>query len=201
MSTSVFLKVSDERISEFLIMELGLLGYSVWSGRAADADFVICDARAYASLALKDVRRVAVVLTNERTREPSGVRTVWRWPIPIGAIRSFLRESASGLGGSCETASEHSQKPSAVIDEEARVLCWRGDRIALTERELAIVRLLLAAKGAPVSRECLAATLGGDENVLNVHMCHLRKKLEQPYGVRVLETLRGEGYRLRAELD
>ena len=36
-------------------------------------------------------------------------------------------------------------------------------------------------------------------NVVDVYVRHLRQKIDQPFGCRSLETVRGAGYRLRAD--
>jgi DNA-binding response OmpR family regulator len=38
---------------------------------------------------------------------------------------------------------------------------------------------------------------GGDPNIVEVYMSHLRRKLDEPFGRASIETVRGEGYRLR----
>ncbi len=56
-------------------------------------------------------------------------------------------------------------------------------------------------KGQVVSRSQIAehvwgADLDVDSNVVEVYVGYLRKKLDQPFGVRSIETVRGVGYRL-----
>jgi DNA-binding response OmpR family regulator len=34
----------------------------------------------------------------------------------------------------------------------------------------------------------------GDDNIVEVYVGHLRRKLEQPMGRRVIDTIRGDGY-------
>jgi DNA-binding response OmpR family regulator len=36
----------------------------------------------------------------------------------------------------------------------------------------------------------------GDENVVEVYIGYLRRKIDVPYGTRTIETVRGVGYRL-----
>ena len=37
----------------------------------------------------------------------------------------------------------------------------------------------------------------GDPNIVEVYVGHLRRKLDEPFGRHTIETVRGEGYRLR----
>ena len=39
----------------------------------------------------------------------------------------------------------------------------------------------------------------GGSNVVDVYVKYLRDKIDRPFGVRSIETVRGAGYRLRAE--
>ena len=44
--------------------------------------------------------------------------------------------------------------------------------------------------------EQILAGLGGADNVVEVYVGYLRKKIDVPFGVTSLETVRGRGYRL-----
>ena len=39
----------------------------------------------------------------------------------------------------------------------------------------------------------------GDPNIVEVYVGHLRRKLDEPFGRHSIETVRGEGYRLRTD--
>lgn len=74
-----------------------------------------------------------------------------------------------------------------------------GERIALTDREYACLQCLLAADGAPVSREELHRVVWQGEQdigVVTVYLHYLRKKLER-HGKRLIYAIRGRGYALR----
>lgn len=71
-----------------------------------------------------------------------------------------------------------------------------GSRVALSHRESSLLAALMAADGRCLSGEQLRDSLYGFEqdvgsNALNVHIHNLRRKL----GARVVETVRGIGYR------
>jgi two-component system OmpR family response regulator len=80
----------------------------------------------------------------------------------------------------------------------------RGDReISLTPREFGLLHFLMRHRGEVVSKgEILDgvwdANYHGDENVVEVYVGYLRKKVDQPFGRKAIETLRGVGYRLAA---
>jgi two-component system OmpR family response regulator len=70
----------------------------------------------------------------------------------------------------------------------------------VTRREYGLLEFLLRHKGLVVSKtEILAgvwdAHYDGDDNIVEVYVGYLRRKL----GATMIETIRGSGYRLRAE--
>jgi hypothetical protein len=86
------------------------------------------------------------------------------------------------------------------LDEGDRGSVWVGDaRVRVSSREWTLLRLLLNAKGRPVSRETLMAEVWGagyegTPRVLDVRLADLRRKL-RGWGGRI-EAVRGIGYRL-----
>jgi len=79
---------------------------------------------------------------------------------------------------------------------------WRGCvEIALTAREFSLAEYLVRRQGRVASRSQIAehvwdAELDVDSNVVEVYIGYLRRKLDQPFGVRSIDTVRGAGYRL-----
>jgi len=69
----------------------------------------------------------------------------------------------------------------------------------MTPAEYAILERLYARRGEAVTREELAALLGGGGNSVEVYICKLRAKLEKPLGRRLILTVRGVGYRMEFE--
>jgi two-component system OmpR family response regulator len=82
---------------------------------------------------------------------------------------------------------------------------WRGDReIALSAKEFALLETLMRRPGEVLSRlELLerAWDLGYENrsNVIDVYVRYLREKVDRPFGVESIETVRGAGYRLRED--
>jgi two-component system, OmpR family, response regulator len=82
---------------------------------------------------------------------------------------------------------------------------WRADvAVELTARELALLEFLLRRRGEVVSkREILAHVwdydFEGDPNIVEVYVCHLRNKLDRPFGRETFRTVRGCGYQLAAD--
>jgi two-component system, OmpR family, response regulator len=81
---------------------------------------------------------------------------------------------------------------------------WRYKReIRLSARELALLEAFMRRPGQVLSHDQLqnAAYTGHDyrSNVIEVYVRYLREKIDRPFGLRSLETVRGVGYRLRRD--
>ena len=83
----------------------------------------------------------------------------------------------------------------------------RGERqLALTQRELALLECFMRNAGKPLSRAAITQHVwrqspsdSEDTNIVDVYVRHLRRKIDEPFGRSSLETVRGAGYRLRAD--
>ena len=82
---------------------------------------------------------------------------------------------------------------------------WRGETaIALSRKEFTLLETLMRRPGRVLSREFLLEhawdlAYESHSNVVEVYIRRLRAKIDQPFGCRSLETVRGSGYRLRPE--
>jgi two-component system OmpR family response regulator len=79
---------------------------------------------------------------------------------------------------------------------------WRGDEeIELAPKHFALLHFFMRHPGSVLSRLQLleGAWDSGNEhrsNVIDVHIRQLRERIDRPFGVRSIETVRGVGYRL-----
>lgn len=92
---------------------------------------------------------------------------------------------------------------SVVLDPDRREVTVGGSPIALTAREFDVLALLMAHAGSVLTRERIAhEALGyeyvGDTNNVDVHIAHLRAKIEDAGSARIIQTVRGVGYVCRA---
>lgn len=92
---------------------------------------------------------------------------------------------------------------SVVLDPDRREVTVGGSPIALTAREFDVLALLMAHAGTVLTRERIAhEALGyeyvGDTNNVDVHIAHLRAKIEDAGSARIIQTVRGVGYVCRA---
>ena len=83
----------------------------------------------------------------------------------------------------------------------------RQDReLVLTAREFDLLEYLLRHQGRIVSREMLARDVWKEnarhtplDNVIDVHIARLRRKVDEPFALKLLHTIRGVGFVLRAD--
>lgn len=92
---------------------------------------------------------------------------------------------------------------SVALDPNRREVTVGGSPIALTAREFDVLALLMAHAGTVLTRERIAhEALGydyvGDTNNVDVHIAHLRAKIEDGGSARIIQTVRGVGYVCRA---
>lgn len=92
---------------------------------------------------------------------------------------------------------------SVALDPNRREVTVGGSPIALTAREFDVLALLMAHAETVLTRERIAhEALGyeyvGDTNNVDVHIAHLRAKIEDAGGARIIQTVRGVGYVCRA---
>jgi two-component system OmpR family response regulator len=84
---------------------------------------------------------------------------------------------------------------------------WRGSaEIALSAREFALLETLMRHPGQVLDRlQLLDHAWDGEyenrSNVIDVYIRYLREKVDRPFGVSSIETVRGAGYRLRGEVS
>jgi DNA-binding response OmpR family regulator len=88
--------------------------------------------------------------------------------------------------------------------DPAGLRCSRGDvEIPLTPKEFAILHCLARHPGEVVTKTELLSrawdfAYDGDSNVVEVYVSALRRKIDKPFGLTTLTTVRGAGYRLEA---
>lgn len=91
-----------------------------------------------------------------------------------------------------------------VFDPATRRVERAGQELVLTVREYDVLEMLVRAGGDPVSRTDIIDRVWGidDEpasNVVDVHIRTLRLKVDFPFGQALIETVRGVGYRMKAD--
>ncbi|WP_066907323.1 response regulator transcription factor [Millisia brevis] len=112
----------------------------------------------------------------------------------MARLRALIRRGRPERPTTLEVGTLH-------IDPAAR-LVRRGDTpVKLTSREFAVLAYLAREAGAVRSKTDILAAVWdddfeGDTNIVEVYIAHLRAKLDKPFDLDTIQTIRGAGYRL-----
>ena len=89
-----------------------------------------------------------------------------------------------------------------TLDADRYTAAWDGQAIELTHREFELLKVLMENKGIVMSRATLMERVWGydymgETNIVDVYVRYLRGKIDDVYGVKLIQTVRGVGYVLR----
>ncbi len=91
------------------------------------------------------------------------------------------------------------------IDTEARLVSRSGREIPLTPREYTLLEALARNEGRVLSREYVQERVWNDDesysNTIAVRIRQLRQKVDDGHAVRLIHTVYGQGYVLRAPVS
>jgi len=89
-----------------------------------------------------------------------------------------------------------------TLDPASHEVSRAGTSVSLTPKEFGILELLMRHAGELLTRTRLGEHVWGDDsdinNLVDVHMSHLRKKIDRPPLEPLIQTVWGRGYRLGA---
>ncbi|MBV9763958.1 MAG: heavy metal response regulator transcription factor [Acidobacteriaceae bacterium] len=115
----------------------------------------------------------------------------------LARVRSLLRR-----------ASPRQQETIRLADLEIDTLRQRvtraGQRLYLTAKEFLLLSLLARHAGEVLSRTLIAEAVwdmnfDSDTNVVDVNMRRLRSKVDEPFSMKLIHTVRGAGYVMETE--
>ena len=119
------------------------------------------------------------------------------FPELLARIRALLRR------GVAEKA-PNLQLGNLVMDSKGHSVARGGTPVELTAREYGLLEYLLRNQGSVVSREMLARDVWKEtaratpiDNVIDVHVARLRRKIDDGFDRKLLHTVRGVGFILR----
>lgn len=212
----------EEKIGRFVELELQHEGYE--TGRASDGrtgltmalsgsfDLVVLDIMLPELNGMEVLRRLRktsqlpVILLTARDAVmdkvaglDSGANDYITKPFAIeellARIRALLRSAAPAAG-------EHLCCGKLTLQPESRRVLYGEDEITLTNKEFTLLQTLLTNKNIVLSRDTLLDEIWGyqyigETNVVDVYIRFLRAKIDDVYGVRIIQTVRGVGYTIR----
>jgi two-component system copper resistance phosphate regulon response regulator CusR len=117
----------------------------------------------------------------------------------VARLRSLLRRAP-------RTEPLRRELSDLTVDLETRCVRRAEQRIDLTPREFDLLAYLMRQPGQIVTREMLAKDVWREvsratplDNVVDVHIAHLRRKIDGGRATTLIQTVRGVGFVLRAE--
>ena len=122
-------------------------------------------------------------------------------PFAFEELLARIRVMTRKLAGS--TTNEFSAGD-LVLDISRRTVTRAGKEILLSAKEFEILEYMIRNKGIVLSREKIENHVwnfdySGGTNVVDVYIRYLRKKIDEDYPEKLIHTIRGAGYVLRAE--
>jgi len=124
------------------------------------------------------------------------LRKPFSYVILLARLNALLRRDALGRPPLLITGD-------LVLDPATSKVWRRSESIELTPREIALLAFLMRNAGRTRSKNDIleqvwGADFGRDPNVVEVYVGYLRRKIDQPFGIRTLHTVRGQGYQLQS---
>lgn len=119
-------------------------------------------------------------------------------PLSLRELEARLRAHARRAAGGLER--QRLQVGDLILDERTHQVSRQGKKIVLAPFDYQLLRLLMRASPAVVTRERLEAALWGDDppdsDALRAHIHRLRQAIDRPFDVPLLHTIPHVGYRL-----
>jgi two-component system copper resistance phosphate regulon response regulator CusR len=114
----------------------------------------------------------------------------------VARIRTLLRRGPP-------RQEERLQVGDLQVDVLKRRVMRGGVKITLTNKEFALLHLLMSSQGEVLSRSLIASRIwdmnfDSDTNVVDVAVRRLRAKIDDPFAVRLIHSVRGVGYKCEA---
>ncbi|MBO4217704.1 MAG: winged helix-turn-helix transcriptional regulator [Clostridia bacterium] len=137
----------------------------------------------------------------KRLRRTRGLKVFVR-PLDNEIIKAYLRGfSERGMKAKREREAEKRSfaADGIIIEPLSNTVYLEGETVKLTAHEFGLLTYLLKNRGSVVPRSELLSYVWGYDyvegtNVVDVYVRHLRKKLDIPFGVDLIETVHGAGY-------
>lgn len=91
-----------------------------------------------------------------------------------------------------------------TLDERRYEVLCGGEPVSLTNREFELLKILLENKNIVMTRDTLLDRVcgyeyAGETNVIDVYVRYLRSKIDERFGMKMIQTVRGVGYVIRED--
>ena len=122
----------------------------------------------------------------------------------LARIRVGLKKRRSSAAETPVPASNVLRAGGLVLEPSSYTVTMNNQPINLTKKEFDLLKYLMSHKGEAVTRDALLTDVwgydyAGDTNVVDVYIRYLRHKIDEPFGVKTLHTIRAVGYMFRVD--
>ena len=217
---NVLIITKDEIFSRMLFLEISAFGAQVHEARELSeevkneiplCDFTVLDAELFAAEdeELSELEKTQVLLfgypealESVSAKIAAGFRVFPR-PFRIESfLTSFFEKSEDAEFGVRPAKRRKSAADALILNEATHTVSYKRQKVELTGREFALLLHLVKHKGETVTRASAAGAVWGkdggtDTNVVDVYVRYLREKLDEKFGIKIISTVRGEGYTIK----
>ena len=227
MATRVLIVEDEEQIARFVELELRHEGYV--TGKAVDGrtgltmaesgeyDIVLLDIMLPELNGLEVLRRlrktseIPVILLTARDSVMDkvsgldlGADDYVTKPFAIEELLARIRVALKKKGTQAKDESGRLTWHDLSVDPAAYSATYDGVPIELSKREFDLLALLLTNKNIVLGRDTLLQKVCGydyvgETNVIDVYIRYLRAKIDERFGVHLIQTVRGVGYVIKDE--
>lgn len=115
----------------------------------------------------------------------------------LARLRALMRREPVLLGTTLEVAD-------LTLDTVTRQVSRAGRPVTLTNKEYALLEYLMRHPNQVLTRTMIAEHVWNFDfdtgtNVIDVHIRYLRRKIDDQYDLKLIQTVRGAGYRISAD--
>lgn len=115
----------------------------------------------------------------------------------LARLRALMRREPVLLGTTLEVAD-------LSLDTATRQVSRSGTLVTLTNKEYALLEYLMRHPNQVLTRTMIAEHVWNFDfdtgtNVIDVHIRYLRRKIDDPHDLKLIQTVRGAGYRISAD--
>ena len=226
MATKVLIVEDEEQIARFVELELRHEGYA--TGKAADGrtglsmaesgeyDIVLLDIMLPELNGLEVLRRlrktseIPVILLTARDSVMDkvsgldlGADDYVTKPFAIEELLARIRVAMKKKGGAAKDDSGKLTWRELTLDPAAYSVTYDNVPVELSKREFDLLALLLTNKNIVLGRDTLLQKVCGydyvgETNVIDVYIRYLRAKIDERFGIHMIQTVRGVGYVIKA---
>lgn len=224
MSAKILIIEDEEKIARFVELELGYEGYDTAKAFDGRTGLELAETGKF-NLVLLDVMlpKLSGMEVLRRIRRTSSV------PVILLTARDSVEDKVSGLDSGAsdyitkpfaieellarirtalrKTTPQEASVLSASglqLDIARRTVTVMDTPVELTKREFDLLYFLLKNKGLVISRETLLENVwgfdfSGETNAVDVYVRFLRGKIDEVFGIKLIQTIRGVGYVIKDE--